>query len=187
MGCNVKLKKFIIYTLTFFILMGAGVPQIVQVHAKTQRIIYSNGDVYTGSVTIESFDEDEPEVIKNGKGIYKCKNGTKITGIWTDDYLNGSGKIVYKNKEKYIGKFKQDQKSGTGKYYFKNGDIYNGKWKKDKMHGKGKYKFKKGMILAGTWKNGYLQGKCTFTTKKYIYKIGMKKGKLKKIYSWRKK
>ena len=177
-----KLKNTAIIYLSLM-LSATSLFQAGSVYAETQHIEYYNGDVYDGEVAKDDEDISTVEYYKHGQGVYTKANGTKIKGKWVDNYLTGKATVIYKDKEKFVGNFKQDIRSGKGKYYFKNGDVYNGSWKSDLMHGKGTYKFKNKSTISGTWKKGKLQGKCTFKTKKCIYMVGMKNGKLMKIYS----
>ena len=108
---------------------------------------------------------------KDGKRVYKLKDGTKVIGEWSDNNLNGKGRIEYPSGEIYEGNFIEQKRNGFGNYKFKNGDQYIGEWLNDKPNGKGKYKWANGDVYHGDFEESFQTGKGIFEFKggeKYV-------------------
>jgi len=136
---------------------------------KNVKIIYTNGDIYEGS-------------IKDGKKMYgelTFKTGF-YDGEWKDDKRHGEGKSQV-NDSYYEGKWKDDKRHGKGVLL----GIYDGEWEDDKMHGKGKLFINNG-VYKGDMKNGKRHGKGTFDSEECFYdgewEDDKRHGKGKNIY-----
>lgn len=96
---------------------------------------------------------------KEGRGIYKWKDGSIYEGEFKNDMMHGTGKLIVKNTVEYEGEFSKNRKNGTGVFKFENGDVYEGNWVNDKMNGQGTYTFKNGNKYVGEFRNNMFDGK----------------------------
>ena len=65
---------------------------------------------------------------KNGKGVYKWKDGDKYDGGWKDGKFHGKGTYFYSNGSTFLGMYKQGKKHGEGVYIDAKGKHFEGFW-----------------------------------------------------------
>ena len=70
-------------------------------------VVYSNGDVYTGSLK---------NLMKNGKGKIVYANGASYEGDFYNDAITGEGPFIFENGDTYTGGFLDGKKHGQGTY-----------------------------------------------------------------------
>ena len=95
-------------------------------------ITFNNGDTFTPKskdnlpYTFKDIGDNKKEIIINGEGTFKFKNGEVYVGQIKDTKMDGIGKYIYgKYKEyTYTGNFVNGLKSGNGKLEF-NSNVYN--------------------------------------------------------------
>lgn len=140
--------------------------------------------------TLEYFDGELVNGVKEGKGIYYYLNGNIYNGDWRNDQENGGGIMKYLNGHVYDGNWENGKACGKGMmkyadgsiydgewsqgdfygrgiYYFACGDVYDGEWLFNKAHGRGVYYYENGEEYRGEWRNDKKEGKGTF-----VYKNG---------------
>ena len=146
------------------------------------KILLENGEYYIGEFKNN---------LRNGKGLYICKNRWLIDfgdfdgsfegsghiekhfydyyiGEWKDNLPYGKGILCFKNGEKYIGDFINDKVGEYGNIFLKDGEYNIDEWKNNLKHENGIIYYNKGNIkYEGDWinfqKGGY---------GKYIYESG---------------
>mmetsp|Transcript_5235 Transcript_5235/g.14934 ORF Transcript_5235/g.14934 Transcript_5235/m.14934 type:complete len:210 (+) Transcript_5235:3-632(+) len=123
------------------------------------RIVYANGDTFTGEVNEERR--------KCGQGVYefaKINEDGEADGVaatYTGDFddsgaRTGQGTLVLHDQgEQYRGQFKDGFRHGQGSYTYANKDIYSGEWNSGQRHGQGIYVFADSRcVLTGVWEGG---------------------------------
>jgi hypothetical protein len=88
------------------------------------RLIFSNGDYFTG--VIEDMEAKEGE-------FHDIKTGTTLRGKFKGNRLDGEGEEINPTLGAYKGWFKNGAKEGFGVYKFKSGDSYKGNFKNDEF------------------------------------------------------
>ncbi|KAJ9440202.1 Phosphatidylinositol 4-phosphate 5-kinase 2 [Diplonema papillatum] len=111
-----------------------------QLHDPAARIVFGNGDVYTGEVSAGEIegegvieyangDRYEGEMkcnMRSGSGILTWADGSRYEGMWRDDKMQGHGLRVYKGTAAYEGTFRDNEKHGRGTWLeFGSGNRYN--------------------------------------------------------------
>ena len=125
---------------------------------ETNMLIYSNNDVYQGSLLANTF------YIKNGKG--KCLLNSKqlvIEGEFENNIIKETIKIYPKGKEDVFFKGTHNKMKPTeGEIHYYNKDFYQGQFNDEfQLSGKGKYIYNNNIVYEGEWKNNNKHGKGT--------------------------
>ena len=96
-------------------------PAFSVLHAfRIVTILFSNGDIYSGSLDNGLF---------CGDGMYTFANGDIQSGIFANGFLQGSGSYTWRNATCYEGMFSSGQMHGCGTLRFPSGDRVSGIWK----------------------------------------------------------
>ena len=135
------------------------------------------GDLYIGKLNA-GFEKD-------GKGLYKNKNGNiyygdfikgiktgicellsdygdSYSGYITDGKKNGEGILKWSDGSSYEGTFTDNMKNGRGRYIFSDGSQYEGDYVNDVKHGRGKYIWSNGDYYEGDFHHNTLHGWGTY-------------------------
>ena len=163
-----------------------------QLHRKG-RIVYPNGDWYTGDIrsgnrsgtgTFTSHNGLQTYVghwkrdMKSGKGEEKLSNESTYTGRYKRDKRSGKGVMRWKDGSHYEGDFKDDQVTGTGVFTWQNGRVYSGTVLNGKMHGKGKFRFPDGSEYDGEYEHDKKSGQGRYVWAGGEYQGQWKDGKM---------
>lgn len=91
-------------------------------------------------------------------GKLKYKDGETYEGSFNSTTGKRNGKGVWRSKDggKYEGDYKDDLRHGQGEYHYPDGGVYAGGWKADLPDGDGVFHDKSGKVIAGTWSKGKL-------------------------------
>jgi hypothetical protein len=117
----------------------------------TGRIIYSNGDIYTGN-----FQDDN----KEGYGCMESQSVYK--GDWKNNFPHGTGTEVWPNGSEYQGDYCKGLRHGKGSFKWADGSSYKGDFKHNSIEGQGEYTWEGGRSYTGQWKNNEMHGKGIF-------------------------
>ena len=101
----------------------------------TGRLIYASGDVYVGEFSQDAL---------SGEGEYTYVNGDTYRGGFKNGVMDGEGVYTWADGSVYTGSFRDGKKDGAGVFVWANGDRYEGGYTQDKKSGEGVY----------TWANG---------------------------------
>lgn len=102
--------------------------------------------------------------VKEGFGVVKFNDQTKVVGIFHNDKLNGMAKVKLPNDSVYSGEMKDSIADGFGEFKYIQGGVYTGDFKDDQPNGIGYEKWVDGSEYSGEYKDGKPNG------------IGMHKG-----------
>jgi hypothetical protein len=80
------------------------------------KILYSNGEYYTGQV--------EHAGLKTGRGIYYYANSDIYDGQFIKDNRIGNSRLIFNDGSEYIGQFIVDEADGHGIFTDKQGNRY---------------------------------------------------------------
>ena len=142
------------------------------------KILYSNGEFYTGQVSKEGD--------RNGHGIYFYLNGDVYDGQFVHNKRIGQSRLRFVDGSEYIGQFINDEAEGHGIYTDIHGNRYmsiakdkslaskenkNGFFLKGRLYGKGELTFKNGDMYVGEFKGTKRHG---YGVMKYIWPISDK-------------
>lgn len=101
---------------------------------------------------------------RNGKGTLIRKNGTSISGTWSnDELLSTTATVTFKNGDIYKGCYTGYIKTGKATYTKKDGTLIKGTWKKNKLTGSATIKYRDGDKYSGNFKNNKKSGQGTYT------------------------
>lgn len=78
--------------------------------------------------------------------------GDVYIGESRNDVREGKGLYKYRNGAVYFGDWKEGKREGQGSYKWTNGQIYEGNWKNNKRHGEGTITVA-GISRRGFWEN----------------------------------
>ncbi|UKJ87785.1 MORN motif repeat containing protein [Theileria orientalis] len=112
------------------------------------KYTYPNGDFYVGELS---------DMLRDGKGSYVSKDGSRYDGTWKRDKRHGKGTLVTSDI-KYTGEWINDRRHGFGRLETQ-GYSYVGDFRLNKYHGNGTMVFKSGVKLKGEFRNGKFEGK----------------------------
>jgi len=159
---------------------GAYDEKVEGLRAGSGKVVFPNGDVYTGKFK---------EGMRQGFGVYvyKLRPGRakprRYEGSWRRSERCGEGKETWPDGSYYEGSYEHDQFHGKGTYYtksakyvgyFENGlkhgkghcdylkhrDTYDGDWQGNRFHGKGIYVWgKDNRRYEGEWHQGLKSGR----------------------------
>ncbi|BAM38785.1 MORN motif repeat containing protein [Theileria orientalis strain Shintoku] len=148
------------------------------------KYTYPNGDFYVGELS---------DMLRDGKGSYVSKDGSRYDGTWKRDKRHGKGTMVtseikytgeWINDRKhgfgrleaqgysYVGDFRLNRYHGNGTMVFKNGVKMKGEFRNGKFEGKGIMSMPDGTIRMGTFKNGVITGVCSVIDKEGRLYVG---------------
>ena len=126
----------------------------------SQKIIYSNGDVYEGEVV---------DGERNGFGVYSRVDKNSFGGIvfegnWCKNQRVGGMKVIAKNGATMEGDYGGENWDGTGHAYLSLGERYEGSFRDGKYEGRGSIQYRNGDRYTGEFSNGTRQGsgECKF-------------------------
>jgi len=140
------------------------------------RFISKNKEIYTGEfaglnkLTGKMLDNEGTEVTGifvdlyiEGEGTETWKNGTIYSGVYCKGVKCGKGKMTWldgKNEpnEIYEGEFSNNMFNGYGVYDWSKKRKYSGEWKDGKMHGNGTFEWKDGRVYIGSFKEDLKEG-----------------------------
>lgn len=115
--------------------------------------------VRTGIKIMKITGRDGCEIIlvaRNGKGIYRFRNGSIYEGEFLNGKMNGKGILRFKGGTYYNGNWKDGMKNGEGEIKYNDGVIYKGSWKDNKWNGKGTLYFADGLFGSAEFENNRL-------------------------------
>ena len=120
----------------------------------SSKIIYSNGDVYEGTVV---------DGERHGYGVYSRKDTNSLGGIvfdgpWSRNNRTGKMKVTVKNGAVMEGEYGGENWNGAGYAKLSLGEIYEGHFKNGKYDGQGRIQYRNGDCYDGTFANGMRHG-----------------------------
>ena len=82
--------------------------------------------------SIKTYEGEQHNSVKHGKGTAVYGNGDVYSGYWYADKRHGQGRYTSKAwKTVFVGEWKEDRRSGEGVLNFENGDVLEGRWGED--------------------------------------------------------
>lgn len=104
-----------------------------------------NGDIFEGEFV---------KGLKEGKGLMKGHDGSKMKGFWKENKIYKNCEYIYSDGTIFVGEFKNDKKEGYGVQTWTDGRKYEGTWKNSKMHGVGYFTNQNKEKKKGEWVDG---------------------------------
>lgn len=142
------------------------------------KVIFSNGDVYEGSLnsslrmdgqgtltysTGDVYIGEFSMGVISGTGVFTYANGDVYEGSFANGMKNGEGTYTWFDGSKYEGSFKDDKKDGYGVYIWADGSSYTGEYKNELKEGTGTYRFANGDVYSGDFLADARTGYGTYT------------------------
>ena len=116
----------------------------------------------TGTTKMEFLGKRDSHGLKQGFGIQKMREGSRIKGIFLDDRLNSWGIFEYRDGDIYRGEFDNNRICGYGEYSHENGAVYYGYWIDDMQFGIGYEIWGDTSQYSGEYNDGRNEGIGTF-------------------------
>ena len=121
---------------------------LATINLNTKIIRFNDSETFTPknkdniSYTYKDLGDNKKQIIINGEGIFKFKNGEVYEGQIKDSKIDGVGRYKFGkfNEYTYTGNFVNGQKNGNGKLEF-NANVYN-KWARNEYDNIRKEKYK---------------------------------------------
>ena len=153
---------------------------LATINLNTKIIRFNDSETFTPknkdkiSYTYKELGDNKKQIIINGEGIFKFKNGEVYEGQIKDSKIDGVGRYKFGkfNEYTYTGNFVNGQKSGNGKLEF-NANVYN-KWSENEYNNLRKEKYKELKIAKKKRKN-LLSGIDKLEIKKESLQVNIKK------------
>lgn len=118
-------------------------PENPQLRHGEGRLVYANGNVYTGH-----WKDGAP----NGFGEKQYINGDTFVGFWVNGKREGKGSYLFQEGHIFEGMYVNDQAEGYGTLHTIEDDRYSGGWKNGLKDGAGIECLHTGEIFTGTWR-----------------------------------
>lgn len=142
-------EKDVILEFSFGRYTGQVHPENASLRHGKGRLVYCNGNIYTGE-----WKNGAPD----GFGEKKYLNGDSFVGFWVNGKREGNGSYLFRDGDMFAGMYVQDQPEGYGTLNTEEGDRYAGGWKGGYKHGVGVELLHTGEEFTGTWKKGKKHG-----------------------------
>lgn len=120
-------------------------PENPQLRHGEGRLVYSNGNVYTGH-----WKDGAPD----GFGEKQYVNGDTFVGFWVNGKREGRGSYLFQEGHIFEGMYVRDNAEGYGTLHTIEDDRYSGGWKNGLKDGVGIECLHTGEIFTGTWRGG---------------------------------